>query len=162
MGATIRTTKIPYRWDFLLSAPVFLELCMCVCEREAGLLLFLYLSLFITKNVDVCACVCTRMPTLSLLSSVCFCLCIAHTWKPAQSENTQWLAGKHGLYPSYHLFLSFALSFIPAVQLLPFLKFSFLLNVCHLCHLSMVLRSPIPSFALHAILSFSCFTLLEN
>lgn len=105
--------------------------------------------------------VCARECPLYLYSPVCASVS-AHTWKPAQSENAQWLAGKHGLYPSYHLFLSFALSFIPAVQLLPFLKFSFLLNVCHLCHLSMVLRSPIPSFALHAILSFSCFTLLEN
>lgn len=70
---------------------------------------------------------------------------------------SDWLANMASIPPI--IYFSHSLS---RLFLLPFLKFSFLLNVCHLCHLSMVLRSPIPSFALHAILSFSCFTLLEN
>lgn len=66
------------------------------------------------------------------------------------------------LHPSHHLFLTFALSFIPVVHPLSFLKFSFLLSVCHVRHLSMPLRFSIPSFALHTTLSPFCFTLLLN
>lgn len=102
----------------------------------------------------------------SLFSSVCRRRCIPPLEPCADRKHSvigrPTRAGEQ-LYHSYHLFLSFALSFIPDVQLPPFLKFSSLLSVCHRCHSSTAPRFSIPSFTLHTILSSSFhFTLLEK
>lgn len=112
---------------------------------------------------DTCLLRCMR-------ARVCVCVCVLARYLPPtetcmdRKPLCDWLANARGraapslpiIYSSHslpHLFPSFAR--------LPFFKFSFLLSVCHRCHLSRSLLFLIPSLALHTVFfpSSSCLLL---
>lgn len=101
-----------------------------------------------------------RVPTpfLNIKRGVCVCvrtsLCVSQLSAPEnqhrQKTVSDWPAstsGRAALSRPSFIPLVFSLSFIPVLRRLPFLKFSLLLSVCHLCHLFPALHFFIPSFA---------------
>lgn len=134
-------TKRTYGLDFLLYTAA--QVCVCWDKRGGGRSTVNNLADLASCCSYTCLLVWVKLWSCALYSPVYVIVATFHFWKPADWQHSVigWLTqvGEQ-FYFSFHLFLAVTLSFILVVRCLPFLKFSFLLSVCHLCHLSTVPR----------------------